>query len=254
MTTTTEPEASTPTERAPKPRSLRRRVLSRISIQSKLLVMLLVTSILSAAVVGAIGYQSGWSSLRASVFDRLTEIRAAQARQLESQFTDMKNSLVIYTRGSTAAEAVEAFTSGFDQLAGATINPNKQRSIVDYYKKQFEKTEEAQTGDQIDVNGLLPTSNAQKYLQAYYTTPFTDWEKAISFDDAHDGSAWSARAADHAELGARGCTSVVPPWRMDSSATSGGVPARKPLLLQDIGRAIEERRTSLRRALAAAGD
>ena len=220
MTTTTEPEASTPTERAPKPRSLRRRVLSRISIQSKLLVMLLVTSILSAAVVGAIGYQSGWSSLRASVFDRLTEIRAAQARQLESQFTDMKNSLVIYTRGSTAAEAVEAFTSGFDQLAGATINPNQRRSIVDYYKKQFEKTEEAQTGDQIDVNGLLPTSNAQKYLQAYYTTPFTDWEKAISFDDAHDGSAWSARAADHAELGARGCTSVVPP--------GGWIPQRHP--------------------------
>jgi len=30
--------------------------------------------------------------------------------------------------------------------------------------------------------------------------------------------------------------------------------ARKPLLLQDIGRAIEERRASLRRALAAAGD
>jgi CRP-like cAMP-binding protein len=29
---------------------------------------------------------------------------------------------------------------------------------------------------------------------------------------------------------------------------------RKPLLLQDIGRAIEERRKSLRRALAAAGD
>ena len=77
MTTTTEPETSTEPEPAPKPRSLRRRVLSRISIQSKLLVMLLVTSILSAAVVGAIGYQSGRSSLRASVFDRLTEIRAS---------------------------------------------------------------------------------------------------------------------------------------------------------------------------------
>jgi class 3 adenylate cyclase len=195
MTTTTEPESSVEQEPAPKPRSLRRRALSRISIQSKLLVMLLVTSILSAAVVGAIGYQSGRSSLRASVFDRLTEIRAAQARQLESQFTDMKNSLVIYTRGSTAAEAVEAFTAGFDQLAGATINPNQQQSIVDYYKNQFERTEESQTGDQIDVNGLLPTSNAQKYLQAYYTTPFTDWDKAISFDDAHDGSAWSAATA-----------------------------------------------------------
>ncbi len=85
MTTTTEPETSTQPEPAPKPRSLRRRVLSRISIQSKLLVMLLVTSILSAAVVGAIGYQSGRSSLRASVFDRLTEIRGSQSRQLEAQ-------------------------------------------------------------------------------------------------------------------------------------------------------------------------
>ena len=49
MTTTSEPETAIQPEPAPKPRSLQRRVLSRISIQSKLLVMLLVTSILSAA-------------------------------------------------------------------------------------------------------------------------------------------------------------------------------------------------------------
>ncbi|MCW2552766.1 MAG: Adenylate cyclase, partial [Mycobacterium sp.] len=40
----------------------RRRLMSRVSIQSKLLVMLLLTSILSAAIVGAIGYQSGRNS------------------------------------------------------------------------------------------------------------------------------------------------------------------------------------------------
>ena len=57
--------------------------MSRVSIQSKLLMMLLVTSVLSAAVVGAIGYQSGRSSLRESVFDRLTEIRQSQSRQLQ---------------------------------------------------------------------------------------------------------------------------------------------------------------------------
>jgi hypothetical protein len=49
MTTTSEPETAIQPEPAPKPRSLQRRALSRISIQSKLLVMLLVTSILSAA-------------------------------------------------------------------------------------------------------------------------------------------------------------------------------------------------------------
>ena len=61
------------------------RLLSRVSIQSKLLVMLLLTSILSAAVVGAIGFHSGRTSLRASVFDRLTEIRGSQSRQLAGQ-------------------------------------------------------------------------------------------------------------------------------------------------------------------------
>jgi class 3 adenylate cyclase len=182
-------------EAAPRRRRLVRRAVSRISIQSKLLAMLLVTSILSAAVVGFIGYQSGRSSLRASVFDRLTEIRASQTRQVETQVTDLKNSLIIYTRGSTATEAIEAFTPAFDQLDNATINPAQWQSIVDYYNTQFKKSEEFQTGDRLDVDALLPTSNAQKYLQAHYTAPFNDWDKAIQNDDARDGSAWSVANA-----------------------------------------------------------
>lgn len=193
MTTISEPETSI--QSAPKPKSLRRRVLSRVSIQSKLLVMLLVTSILSAAVVGFIGYQSGRSSLRASVFERLTEIRAAQSRQLEAQFADLMDSLIIYTRGSTATEAIEAFTPAFDELNNATITPAQWQSIVDYYNKQFATSEQNQNGNQVDVDALLPTTNTQKYLQAHYTTPFTDWDLALKFDDARDGSAWSAASA-----------------------------------------------------------
>jgi class 3 adenylate cyclase len=194
MTTTSEPETPIP----PKPaRSLRRRVLSRISIQSKLLVMLLVTSILSAAVVGYIGYQSGRNSLRASVFDALTEIRQSQTRQLAAQLSDLQNSLVVYTHGSMTTEAIEAFTAAFDQLDNATISPAQQQAIVDYYTKEFAPAEDEQTGNKIDVNALLPTTNAQKYLQAIYTTPFTDWDQALRFGDAHDGSAWSAASAKY---------------------------------------------------------
>jgi len=195
MTTTKDPDTSTPTESAPKPRSLRRRAMSRISIQSKLLVMLLVTSVLSAAVVGAIGYQSGRSSLRASVFDRLTEIRGSQSRQLEAKCADLQDSLIIYTRGATTTEAIQAFTDGFDQLNNAAINPAQWQSIVDYYSNNFEKAEQEQTGNTVDVAAILPSTNAQKYLQAYYTAPFDDSDKAIKFDDARDGSAWSAANA-----------------------------------------------------------
>ena len=195
MTTPTEPTAPAEPGTVPRRRRKNRRFLSRVSIQSKLLVMLLVTSILSAAVVGAIGYQSGRNSLRESVFDRLTEIRESQSRELESQISDLKNSLVIYTRGSTTTSALTEFTDGFNQLNSSTINPAQQQSIADYYTNVFAKEEDNQTGNVVDVTNLLPTSNAQKYLQAYYTAPYANWADAIKNDDAHDGSLWSAANA-----------------------------------------------------------
>lgn len=192
-------DAPDPTESATRSR---RRLMSRISIQSKLLVMLLLTSILSAAVVGAIGYQSGRNSLRTSVFDRLTEIRQSQSRQLQIGIDDLKNSLVVYSRGSTATQAIDEFTAGFDQLATAPMGPTQQQPLLDYYRKRFAKDEAAQTGAQVDVDALLPTSPAQRYLQSLYTVPFgaydkptADWEAAIAYDDARDGSAWSAANA-----------------------------------------------------------
>ncbi|MGV0793701.1 adenylate/guanylate cyclase domain-containing protein [Mycolicibacterium sp. XJ1819] len=193
--TITEPANAHPVEPVAKRRRRHRRVLSRISIQSKLLLMLLVTSIVSATVVGAIGYQSGRSSLREAVFEGLTEIRSAQARQLEAQFADLTNSLLIYTRGETAANAISAFVPAFDELNDATITPRQWQSIVDYYHKQYGDHDQDQIGNRVDVDALLPTSNAQKYLQAHYTAPFDDWDKAIKFDDARDGSAWSAANA-----------------------------------------------------------
>ncbi|WP_319452365.1 MULTISPECIES: adenylate/guanylate cyclase domain-containing protein [unclassified Mycobacterium] len=192
MTTSVDPAPLDPPARTKRER---RRVLSRVSIQSKILVMLLLTSVLSAAIVGAIGYQSGRNSLRTSAFERLTEIRQSQSRQLQAGIEDLKNSLVIYSRGSTATQAVEAFTAGFDQLGAATISPAQQQSLVDYYTNQFAKAENNETGEQVDIEALLPDSPAQRYLQAYYTAPFTDWDQAVKFDDARDGSAWTAANA-----------------------------------------------------------
>ncbi len=114
---------------------------------------------------------------------------------MQGQLSDLKNSLVIYSKGATATEAVEAFSAGFNQLGNATIDPAQQQAIVNYYNTVFAKEEDAQTGEQVDVNAILPTSNAQKYLQANYTAPYPDWNQAIKVDDARDGSAWSAANA-----------------------------------------------------------
>ncbi|MBX7434607.1 HAMP domain-containing protein [Mycobacterium sp. Y57] len=173
------------------------RRLRRISIQSKLLVMLLLTSVLSVAVVGAIGFQSGRQSLRDAAFERLTLIRSAQGRLLEKSLSDLTSSMVVYTRGATAEQAIAAFTAGFNELRDAEISPEQQQALVDYYQRNYGEPDHDTT--QAKVQALLPKPPAQRYLQAHYTVRADHTDGGANLDDAGDGSAWSAANAKYNE-------------------------------------------------------
>ena len=171
------------------------KVLSRISIQSKFMLMLLAISILSVSVVGYIGFESGRTSLRAAAFDRLTEVRGSQSRQLEAALIELKNSIVLFAQTSGAGTAMDAYTAGFNQLnrpGAPPIPPSQEQALVDYYTNVFAADEEAKTGVKLDVPALLPRSYAQRYLQVHYTIPYTDPRLRIDVDDAGDSSQWSA--------------------------------------------------------------
>jgi class 3 adenylate cyclase len=187
----TAPEARSGLAERLQRRRSKRGLLERVSIQSKLMLMLLTMSILATAIAGGIGFQSGRSSLRAEVFERLTGIRQAQARVLELGLNDITSSLVIFSRGETVAGALRAFNAGFDKLADATITPAQNQSIADYYNRRFSGSEDSR----LDISALLPVSDPARYLQANYTVPFPDRDKAIQVDDARDGSEWSTANA-----------------------------------------------------------
>jgi class 3 adenylate cyclase len=171
----------------------RPRALSRFSIQSKIMVMLLVSSLASLAVIGVVEYISGRNSLLPAAAERMTQLREAQKRAMEMLFADLTNSLVVYSRGSTAVEALQAFTAGFDKLANATIDPGQQQAMVNYYNDKLIKPVQQATGARLDIDALLPASNSQKYLQAHYTVGSSD--PSTTPEDAGDGSEWSAANA-----------------------------------------------------------
>ena len=168
-------------------RRAKRSLLERVSIQSKLMLMLLTMSVLATAIAGGIGFQSGRSSLREAVFERLTGIREAQARVLEMGLSDITGSLLIYSRGETVAGALGAFNAAFDQLRDTPISPQENQSLVGYYTERFRNAENGR----LDINALVPTNNAARYLQSRYTVPFPDRDAAVRVDDARDNSAWS---------------------------------------------------------------
>lgn len=177
-------------------RKSKRSLLERISIQSKLMLMLLTMSVLATAIAGGIGFQSGRSSLRAAVFDQLTSVREAQARVLEMGFNSITGELVILSRGETVSGAMNAFNAGFDQLGDATITPEQDRAIADYYNIKFRTNPDSR----LDVNALLPTSPAARYLQARYTAPTTPApaagrDPAPAAADTRDGNIWTGADA-----------------------------------------------------------
>ncbi|ORA19551.1 adenylate/guanylate cyclase domain-containing protein [Mycobacterium angelicum] len=169
--------------------------LFRMGIQSKLLVTLLVCSILSVAVVGLVGYVTGRNALRQVAIERLLELRESHKQQVEALFSELMKSVMVYSSGFSAVEAERAFTAGFAELANAKISSAQEQSLANYYNKQMIDPINRLTGDDLDINALLPSSNAQRYLQAYYTAPFTSTGDAMRFNDANDGSAWSAANA-----------------------------------------------------------
>jgi class 3 adenylate cyclase len=167
----------------------------RFGIQSKVLVVMLLSSILGVAVIGLIGVVSGRSALRAVESERLIDLRDAQKRAVEALFRQVTNSLIVYSGGFSADEAMTALTAGFAQLANATITPAQRQELVAYYENDMIAPIKKATGESIDLNAVLPSSNAEKYLQAFYTAPPRPTPGALPVEDAGDGSAWSAANA-----------------------------------------------------------
>lgn len=156
---------------------------------------MLLSSILGVAVIGLIGAVSGRAALREVESERLIELRESQRRSVQSLFREVTNSLIVYSGGFSVDEATTALTAGFAQLANATISPAQEQALVTYYKNDMIAPINRATGDSIDLNAVFPSSNAEKYLQAYYTAPRRPTPDALPVEDAGDGSAWSAANA-----------------------------------------------------------
>ncbi|OBI41219.1 cyclase [Mycobacterium sp. E796] len=200
-----EPASENPPETAPesvsaeKPRRGARRPLVwhrfRFGIQSKILIAMLLSGILGVSVIGLIGAISGRNALRQVESERLIELRESQKRQVQALFREVTNSLIVYSGGFSINEATQSLTAGFEQLANAPISPAQQQALVNYYENQMIAPIKKLTGNAIDLNAVLPTNPAQKYVQAYYTAPPRPTADSLPVEDAGDGSAWTAANA-----------------------------------------------------------
>jgi class 3 adenylate cyclase len=96
---------------------------SGLSIQSILLIMLLVVSMLSSAIIGAIGFINGRESLRDAAFASLTEVRDSRAREVTGLFTTIENTLLVESQGESVTAALADYSAALAAPAEDDAEP-----------------------------------------------------------------------------------------------------------------------------------
>lgn len=168
-----------------------------LSVQSTVLIMLLSVSLLSNVLVGVIGYVNATDSLRDAAYASLTEVRDSRTREVLRLYSTLENSIIVHANSRSVVEAALAFTEGFAELADSELSEEQDAALTEYYKSVFAKQLAEATGVPVIFSSFVPSSAAQRYVQAHYTIRSTSFDEAISVTDAGDGSAWSAAHAQH---------------------------------------------------------
>lgn len=181
----------------PKERRIRR---GGLTIQSKLLIMLLAVSLVSSVIVGIIGFVSGRESLRAAAVEQLTTIRELRANEIENAMAGLQQGVTLDSRNLSAQNASVALNEGFAQLQNAPLTPEQEAELEAYYANAFIPALEQRSGTEYGENAFIPESAAGRYLQYWYTranTTYDDagFEQALAVPDPGDGSAYSAAHA-----------------------------------------------------------
>ena len=168
-----------------------------LSIQSILLIMLLLVSITSNVVVGILGYLNGNESLRTAAIDKVVEVRDSRAREITRLFDTIENTLLVHSRGRSVVDASVAFNATFAELQDVELTDEERQQVEAYFRDEWGPRLGEAIGQTVDVEPFLPSTPAGRYLTLHYTAAADTFSEALEIDDAGDGSTWSAVHAEY---------------------------------------------------------
>ncbi|WP_144875715.1 adenylate/guanylate cyclase domain-containing protein [Microbacterium sp. 1.5R] len=163
-----------------------------LSIQSKLLIMLLAVSLASSVIVGAIGFINGRESLHDAAVDQLITIRSMRAAEITDAIDLVKRDASLNSRNLSAQTLSTTINDGYAELQQGEPVPGEYESLETYYADTFIPELENRTGDQYGDSAFIPESVAGQHLQALFSTQNqdfdADYDTLLDDNDPGDGS------------------------------------------------------------------
>ena len=143
-------------------------LLRKLSIQSKLLLILLVVCISSILSIAYVGYQSGQQALENSIFNQLNSLKEAKAYQIETYFQNIRSQVQTMSESPSVVSLMKEFKQAYQELDEEVIQPQWNKKLQNYYTEEFlPKLAENVEGKPL-LFSYLPHGIAPRYLQYQY--------------------------------------------------------------------------------------
>jgi class 3 adenylate cyclase len=168
-------------------------LLRRLSIQSRLVVLLLFVSISSILVVGYVAHRSGTEVLKQRTFSRLEGLRRIRTERIRDRMSLIRNQVVGLSEGEKVASAAKDFRAAFAKLASCELSPTQMTELRTFYQKDFLPRLQRNTDGEPLLDTYFPTRASARYLQYHYIAknPHPPGLRD-KLDMAGDGSDYSA--------------------------------------------------------------
>ena len=172
---------------------------NRLSIQSKMILLLLAVSLASIAVMSWIGYRTAREALMQSARDRLQGVRVAKTTTLKAMLESLRDQVVSISDSKAVIEGMRAFRTAHRELGATTLTPEENEKLDAFYRDFFVPELDKTVDGTPVIEQYLPTRPAERYLQYHYTVANANsYGEKQNLDEAPGDS--SAYGTTHADL------------------------------------------------------
>ncbi|MFM7205894.1 MAG: adenylate/guanylate cyclase domain-containing protein [Planctomycetaceae bacterium] len=167
--------------------------LNRLSIQSKMILLLLAVSLACIGVIAWIGYTSGKASLDRAIEQRLTALRSVKTTTIQTMLDSLREEVLAISDRPSTVDGMRALRDAYRRLASAQLAPEQAADLRRFYADDFLPRLASATGSEPVADAYLPASPAAAYLHYHYlaANPHPYGQKQDLEAAADDASAYA---------------------------------------------------------------
>ncbi|MEO1671776.1 MAG: adenylate/guanylate cyclase domain-containing protein, partial [Cyanobacteria bacterium J06631_2] len=166
-------------------------MIGKLSIQSKVMLMLLSVCISSIMAIAYVGYDNGRQALYNAIENQLVSVREAKAYQIERYFQQIRAEIQTFSR-SGVKNTSKAFNQYYQDLADQELRIDWNDQLKKYYETEFLPTLAKNTEGRPLLYSYFPQDTAARYLQYLYIAANSNPVGEKEFlNNANDGSEYS---------------------------------------------------------------